>query len=50
MYFFYPYFWGRKPLWVTKLLLDDTDPLFAEFLRAGEARAVVPVRPGFSRR
>lgn len=46
-YLFYPYFWGRKEDWITDALLDDTDPLFAQFLRAGAARVVVPARPGF---
>ncbi len=48
MYLFYPYFWGRKVTWALKALLDDVDPQFAEFLRAGSARVVVPVRPGFA--
>lgn len=47
MYLFYPYFWGRKGKWATSALLQDVDPQFAEFLRAGSARLVVPVRPGF---
>ncbi|MGE5655436.1 MAG: hypothetical protein ACM37W_02250 [Actinomycetota bacterium] len=47
LYFFYPYFWGWKPAWNHRMLLDDTDPAFADFLRAGAARVVFPVRPGF---
>lgn len=47
VYFFYPYFWGWKPGWSHRMLLDDIDPLFADFLRAGAARAVFPIRPGF---
>jgi hypothetical protein len=47
VYFFYPYFWGRKAGWYDKVLLEDTDPQFAEFLKAGAARVVFPVRPGF---
>ncbi len=47
MFFYYPYFWGRKPNWVKAALLQDTDPLFAEFIKAGAARVVVSVRPGF---
>lgn len=47
MYFFYPYFWGRYPNWYERILLDDTDTTFAEFLKAGAARVVFPVRPGF---
>ncbi|HEY7619204.1 MAG TPA: hypothetical protein VH834_05490 [Solirubrobacteraceae bacterium] len=47
MYLYYPYFWGRKDNWPTQALLQDVDPQFAEFLKAGAARVVVPVRPGF---
>jgi hypothetical protein len=46
-YIFYPYFWGRRSTWVDRFSYDDLDPLFAAFLRAGAARVVVPVRPGF---
>ena len=46
-YLFYPYFWGRKDDWIKNILLDDNDPMFADFLRAGAARLLVPVRPGF---
>jgi hypothetical protein len=44
---FYPYFWARKDTWVDRFLKQDIDPQFLEFLRAGSARVVVPVRPGF---
>jgi hypothetical protein len=44
---YYPYFWGRKPMWLDRLLLDDADSEFRDFLRAGSARVLVPVRPGF---
>ena len=47
VYFFYPYFWGWKPAWQKRMLLDDVDPDFADFLRAGAGRVVFPVRPGF---
>jgi len=47
VYFFYPYFWGWKPGWKNRMLLDDVDPDFGDFLRAGAARVVFPVRPGF---
>jgi hypothetical protein len=43
-YSFYPYFWGRKCNWDTIYQLDDADPLFLQFLQAGYARVVVPVR------
>jgi hypothetical protein len=47
MYFFYPYFWGRKQNWKNRALLQEVDPAFAEFIKAGSARVVVSVRPGF---
>ena len=46
-YLFYPYFWGRKCKWTEIYRLDDADPLFMGFLKAGFARVVVPVRPGY---
>jgi hypothetical protein len=46
-YVFYPYFWARKATWVERFTKQEVDPLFLEFLRAGSARVVVPVRPGF---
>lgn len=47
VYFFYPYFWGWKAGWKNRMLLDDIDAVFADFLRSGAARVVFPVRPGF---
>ncbi|GAA4757338.1 hypothetical protein GCM10023350_48670 [Nocardioides endophyticus] len=47
MYLFYPYYWGRKTNWLNRALLQDVDPQFADFLKAGSARVVLPVRPGF---
>lgn len=43
-YEFYPYYWGRKKQWLDIYPLKDNDPLFADFLRAGAARVLVPVR------
>jgi hypothetical protein len=43
-YLFYPYFWGSRDSWDETFLLEDDDPLFTKFLRAGAARVVVPVR------
>ncbi len=48
-YAFYPYYWGRQANWREDALGQDTDPLFNHFLRAGAARVVVPVRPGFEK-
>jgi hypothetical protein len=47
MFHFHPYYWGRKGNWRQRALLQDVDPLFAEFVKAGAARIVVAVRPGF---
>jgi hypothetical protein len=46
-YVFYPYFWSRKSTWIDRFTKQEVDPVFLEFLRAGSARVVVPVRPGF---
>lgn len=43
----YPYFWANKGNWEQMLGIEDIDPLFGRFLRAGYARVQVPVRPGF---
>jgi hypothetical protein len=45
MYLFYPYYWARRDTWYANAIADNPDALFAEFLKAGAARAVVPVRP-----
>lgn len=42
-YLYSPYFWGRKTNWLTTSNLEDTDPLFTQFLQAGAARVIVPV-------
>lgn len=47
IYLYYPYFWGRKPYWIDRVLLEDSDDAFGDFIRAGSARVIVPVRPGF---
>jgi hypothetical protein len=46
-YIFYPYFWAKHESWFERFNYDDVDSLFSQFLRAGSARVVVPVRPGF---
>jgi hypothetical protein len=47
-YVCYPYFWAdRATQWPTLAALENADPLLGEFLRAGSARTVVSVRPGF---
>ena len=47
MYHLYSYFWSRKNQWMNKVTREDRDAEFADFLKAGAARVVVPVRPGF---
>lgn len=47
MYTYYPYFWGRQAKWGELILIQDTSPQFEAFLKAGAARVVIPVRPGF---
>lgn len=46
-YIFYPYYWARAAKWEALMSMDDVDPQFLQFLTAGFARVVVPVRPGF---
>lgn len=50
LYFLYPYFWGSDDLGREKLLFDHPDPLHRDFLRAGYARVVVPIRPGYEQK
>jgi len=44
-YIFYPHYWNQKDEWFNLALLEDPDPTFTQFLRAGAARVVVPVQP-----
>ncbi|MFJ6895149.1 hypothetical protein [Streptomyces hokutonensis] len=46
-YVLYPYFWTGRRDWPEALAREEPDPLFTQFLRAGSARVVLPVRPGF---
>lgn len=46
-YVFYPYFWGRTEPWAERFREDDPAHRFRQFMQAGWARVVVPVRPGF---
>jgi Type II secretion system (T2SS), protein G len=47
LYFLYPYFWGSETVGRDKMLFTHADPEHEKFLRAGYARVVLPVRPGF---
>lgn len=44
---FYPYYWSDKNNWHEKFEVDNPDYNFQQFLQAGFARVLVPVRPGF---
>ena len=46
-YEFYPYCWASRDKWPMLQDANDKDPEFLEFLRAGAARVVVPVQPGY---
>jgi len=47
LYFLYPYFWGSDTQGSDKFLFEHPDPEHQNFIRAGFARIVVTVRPGF---
>jgi hypothetical protein len=47
LYFTYPYFWDRPKNWTIKQFLEHPDALHRTFLRAGSARVVLTIRPGF---
>ncbi|MGJ6969466.1 type II secretion system protein GspG [Streptosporangium sp. G11] len=55
LFFLYPYFWDERPQTADeqpqtadrRLLLQHPDARHREFLRAGSARVVLTVRPGF---
>ncbi len=49
-YFFYPYFWAHQSRWTELYRRDDTDTQFLNFLKAGYARVVIPVKPGYEKR
>lgn len=43
----YPYFWAQRGDWLSRLRMSDPDFEFEQFLKAGYARVVVAIRPGF---
>lgn len=49
LYFLYPHFWDQPEASRFKLFLRHPDPRHREFLRAGSARVVLTIRPGFER-
>jgi hypothetical protein len=46
-YVCYPYYWAQRDTWSERFRRSEVDPAFQEFMQAGSARVVVPVRPGF---
>ncbi len=46
-YVFYPYFWARAGGWADRFRARNMDAELEDFLKAGYARVVVPVRVGF---
>lgn len=49
-YLLYPYFWGRRAAWAFRRAVRHPDQRHEAFLRAGSAKVLVPVTPGFERR
>ncbi len=47
LFLLYPYFWGSPALAKQKRFFLHPDPLHRDFLRAGFARVVLTIRPGF---
>jgi hypothetical protein len=47
LYVLYPYFWTHPTRWEFKKYLDHPDPMHRAFLKAGSARVVLTIRPGF---
>jgi hypothetical protein len=46
---FYPYFWSGRDGLTDALMVEESDPAFRDFLRAGSARIVLPIRRGWER-
>ena len=45
LYILYPYFWSSR--WELKKYLNHPDPMHKVFLKAGSARVVLTIRPGY---
>jgi hypothetical protein len=46
-YFLYPYFWSHPERWELKKYMQHPDLMHRSFLKAGSARVVLTIRPGF---
>ncbi len=49
-YFLFPYYWGRRSAWRFRRALQHPNARHQDFLRAGAARCIVPVKPGYEER
>jgi hypothetical protein len=49
LYLLYPYFWGSTELAYQKRYFEHPDSMHRDFLRAGCARVVLTIRPGFEK-
>ncbi|MCC7000053.1 MAG: hypothetical protein IT370_35970 [Deltaproteobacteria bacterium] len=49
LFFLYPYFWSHVSRWGEKKFLSHPDSTHRAFLKAGSARVVLTIRPGFER-
>lgn len=49
LYFTYPYFWDTPKHWTLKQFMEYPDAMHRAFLRAGAARVVLTIRPGFEK-
>lgn len=47
LYFLYPYFWSHTTRWEEKKYMQHPDIMHRTFLKAGAARVVLTIRPGF---
>lgn len=45
-YVFHPYYWADQSTWA-RMLVEDTDPLHAQFIAAGAATVRLAITPGF---
>ncbi|GLS29370.1 hypothetical protein SAMN04488498_13835 [Mesorhizobium albiziae] len=49
-YFLFPYHWARRATWRARREANAVDYCYRAFLRAGAARVIVPVTPGYEER
>ena len=47
LYFLYPYFWTHPKEWNDRKYIRHPDAMHQQFLKAGSARVVLTIRPGF---